>query len=603
MSARPLVENLVVIDDSARFALHVWRYLARSIGIGGSRQISLAEPTAHDMAPTKTFWEGDNPKPLTTGDGRIAVWWVPGDRWLKVHFNAVRKKIDKESRFFLVDMRGQPAGSLLDDRAEKLADGRKEHEVVQLGHDGQYLGREALNLIADWEPDLKERTLMVSSYETGTIAAPSGVSEGDPKEKLLLRIFPKSPETLARLERKISVPWAELRSVPENVLHVLVTGAGFEFRDNRTGTFGLPWTADLLKEMDGPFRGKDDGGRLPIDRSWKDPKILPPILETQDYFTDLDAWWNWLLESELSKLVKGQHDPQARERQKATASLQEREMREAFRQVILRYDRGQMNQSLQAAALGWQAWLTTNYTRFADRALDLLERRGARQDREIRQARAIARNAPDSWEIVSTSIEALSLEREIVHREGGSEESSRYLFKLHGDIAHLQTMATAGYDKELFSMLSVPVDSLHQVYSAAATYLGHVLEKSREDTHLVWHVVGQGLSDWLLLQLIGRVCRYAKRGGIDFVVVGPAPRDAIEKLGGFLRAHLRDRAWRITSHAATAEQYMAQITSSGGLRAPETPTPTWVSEWLSALDPGAGTHLVEWLAPTLSRTA
>lgn len=249
------------------------------------------------------------------------------------------------------------------------------------------------------------------------------------------------------------------------------------------------------------------------------------------------------------------------------ASIREREMREAFRRVILKYDWGYMNQALLAAQMPWHSWLTTNYTRFADRA--------------------IALSYPAPWQIISTSIEALSLSRQILH--GGNKANDRrkpprYLFKLHGDIAHLQTMATAGQDKEFFSSFSVPIDSLHQVYSAAETCLGRHIQGLRKH-RVVWHIVGHGLNDLLLRQLIAEVCIHAKPGSTDFIIVsGRTPQGTCLTLQGFFRQgdrHLRAFIPRVREHRATAEQYMARIEATGGL--PDKGDDNWVSNWLGSL--------------------
>ncbi|HEX3131602.1 MAG TPA: hypothetical protein VH394_29970 [Thermoanaerobaculia bacterium] len=426
-----------------------------------------------------------------------------------------------------------------------------------------------------------------------------------------LRIEPKSPETLARLKLKVKELLASSikkkgRSAPQNgetrgLVHILVTGAGFEVSHDEVGTFGLPPTPVLLENMETPFEHIDardydidgemgvpqrveaactklaPGGCGILKRTMKqnEDNELPRFVMRDEAgqiivgaaSKNLDLWWNSLIEMKL-QATAAFSEPRLRSREKMAASTREREMREAFRRVILKYDWGYMNQALLAAKMPWHSWLTTNYTRFADRA--------------------IALSYPEPWQIISTSIEALSLSRQILHEgneSNGSAKSPRYLFKLHGDIAHLQTMATAGQDKEFFSSLSVPVDSLHQVYSAAETCLGRYIQRLRK-YRVVWHIVGHGLNDRLLLQLIAEVCIHAKPRSTDFIIVSSRnSRDTRETLREFFREgdhrNLRAFTSRVREHRATAEQYMARIEATGGL--PEAGHDNWVSNWLESL--------------------
>lgn len=568
MNGRQPVQ-MVIIDDSVRFAFHVWRYLGRSIGVG-SGIWSAAQGEMQDQQLASHFFEEDGgSRPLPTTDGRFAVWWVPGTsgQLLEETFAAVRERIaGAERRFFLIDKRGQPAGF---DRGK----GRKGNH---LGTDGERLGLLALGLMnRDFPEDLKARKFMiVSSYETGTVPFSIGGSL-EP-----FRIWPKSPNTLARIERK-AYPrkGASPRRQQTSALHILVTGAGFEIRSDDTGSFGLPGTSDLLVEMAEPF-GNDGLEFAPWTEEERKKKLLPRLTHCSQGFEDLDAWWNWLLEEKTRTCVTELQGAEIRERQKLEASACEREMREAFRRVILKYDWGQMNQSLDAAGLDWHAWLTTNYTRFADRAIAL---RDAYRDRK----KGGKNGDPERrWQIVSTSIEARSLTREVLHRghqtAEAEERKARHLFKLHGDIAHLQTMAIAGYDKELFNSLSFPMDSLHEVYSAAEVFLTQSLRSRREAPPLVWHLVGHGMNDWLLVQLINKVCRQAESSSTWFVLVSRKPHETapkvIEKLAG-------GESDRVIPYSARAEEYLARIVSTGGL--PEIRSSRSLRRWLAGLRGGA----------------
>ncbi|HVR99243.1 MAG TPA: hypothetical protein VMW27_21665 [Thermoanaerobaculia bacterium] len=576
MSASPRTE-LVIVDDSMRFAFHVWRYLSRSIGIGGGGH-GPGGPPQHDRQLETLFWKDERttPVPLETADGRIAVWWVPGDLTVLDKLSALQSHLRSGPVWFLVDMRGQPTGAPAD---KKRGTGKTE-----LGSSGQGLGRVVVEWITYNAPLAEIR--VVSSYETGALFIPGR----DP-----LRIWPKSPDTLEHLGRSLRVMAPAPPVTPKRCVHVLVTGAGFEIRDDSKGGFGLPTTTDFLMEMGAPFREemlrlrKPEKG-LPYFEEGK--KKLTFFKEFQQVASEgnLDAWWDFLLEHELRDLVSDRLTAEDRIEQKMTASANERKMREAFRSVIRRYDWGHLNQCLEAARIRWEGWLTTNYTQFADRAIDLVQ---SDRDRNSQDA-----GPPEpTWRIVSTSIEALMLAREVLHlpsRLRPEEPEHRYLFKLHGDISHLYTMAAAGHDKELYSPLSMPVDSLHQVYTAAEGYLRHRLERCEPQTRLVWHIVGHGMQDWLLLRLIAEVCRNGHERPIDFLVVGPKLKveDAKKNLEDFLKNKgYESLSQRVTSCATTADVYLSRVGNSKPLPQPE--EDGWVPGWLQSLglcepEPGAG---------------
>ncbi len=552
--------HLVVIDDSDRFAFHVWRYLGQEIGIGprngsGARaqaraKVSTKDGHSDDLGCRKFFWNSGRPVGLPTADGLVTVWWVPGDQKIRETFPKVQDEIKSEEIFFLVDLRGEPGNVL--------------------GEDGELLGKTAVDLILDGrsgKPDI----MFVSSYETGN---PPYIGKDDDS----WRIFPKSPDTLERLASRLRPPIHQ--GTCASTLHVLVTGAGFEIRDD-FGGFGLPQTHDLLLEMGAPFQQADfrleeaAGYALPALATSRGPRENAAMRSDLNAIArdgNLDAWWNFLLEEELRRLVPSRPSSEAsieeRSSMKMEATLQEQNLREAFRRVVLKYDWGHLSQSLSAASLGWCSWLTTNYTRFADRAISLFELSQERGGQAPKKPRADGRDL-GSWRIVSTSIEAISLSREVLHAKEGTRSPKsrrsndfRYLFKLHGDIAHLRTMAIAGYDKEIYGPLSVPIDSLHQVYAVAEAYLQQELE-ARKGARLVWHVVGHGLRDWLLLNLIKQVCFYAKDRRIptDIIVVDHAPEGPVQRLLSCV-GNLEDRVWQLQKSAAA---YMACVQQNGGL--------------------------------------
>ncbi|MFY9826726.1 MAG: hypothetical protein WAM82_35555 [Thermoanaerobaculia bacterium] len=566
MSGRDRVQ-LVVIDDSVRFAFHVWRYLGRSIGIGGT-----------DQQLASNFSKLDKPHPMDTADGRATIWWVRGDSKLPANLDKVLAALEPGPRFFLIDMRGEPTGSTSPGTATK-------GEQVDPGGDDNWLGMTALQLLCDrcQKEPADSWVMMVSSYETGVLPDPWP-----------LRIWPKSPDTFAQLAKNEIFPKTDQYKGGQggkSLLHILVTGAGFEIQSEPTGGFGLPSTKKLLSDMGLPFgvgelafkpeRKLLEKGEPALGHKREPPLLLPCLrLKTKteikafqalcrDKDKGLDAWWDYLLDRELRNRVTSPSNPDDRGKMKMLASVGERNLREAFRRIILSYDWGHLNHTVGAAREPWHAWLTTNYTRFADRAIALVE---AREGKNV---------AAGDWQIISTSIEALSLSREILHGGGRSLDNGpiRYLFKLHGDVAHLQTMATAGQDKDFFSSLSLPVDSLHQVYSAAETRLEHTVGNAK-DSRLVWHIVGHDLQDSLLLDLIARVSTaHANPESTDFIVVKRKPPEACETL----RKFLKKKAYgdRITGYSATAEEYLARIARTGGL--PETFEDDLAKKWLEKL--------------------
>src|SRR5215813_301947 len=59
--------NVIVLDDRSRFALHVWRYLSRSIGLGAGNP-NRGEERFYESAP--------GPGRFETPNGEVVVWWV-----------------------------------------------------------------------------------------------------------------------------------------------------------------------------------------------------------------------------------------------------------------------------------------------------------------------------------------------------------------------------------------------------------------------------------------------------------------------------------------------------------------------------------------------
>lgn len=438
-----------MLDDMSRFAGHVWQYLSQGLGFGIGR---MSDDGKSDGEGFLTFQECV-PHPTLSGEAQIR-WINAGSAEWKERLEEAVRDIGQRPSCFLVDVRGPLQPSRYD-----------------------YDWREAVRRIREG-PQPEAEVLLVSSYETGTRL----FWRDRQREEFVIR--PKSWRTLGKITQPANARPGRLAG-----LHILVTGAGFEMAADLGGAqgLGMPRTKEILKKG---WRGcnygeegfEDNGFPIPrkLTHGWSRKELQALRAAAAEPNLNLDVYWNEALKLVLeranqasSKDVRGQ---------KIDASLQEYKVREALRQAFLNYDWGYLSQALDAATLGWTAWLSTNYTGFADRSLVLATRY----------------RASKPWSIVSTSNEAIQLIRNILH----GDEVERVLFKLHGHIEHLLTMAIAGQDKELYSTLSLPVDSLHEVYTAAELFLSRNLRGP-----VIWHIVGHGLKDALLVDVLNRVCR------------------------------------------------------------------------------------------------
>ena len=556
MSAKRTPYHVIVVDDVCRFALHLWCYFADVPGFG------IGDISTRD-SQAKFFWQKpltdkaenedlsqDRGKPhkLESPDGCWAVWWVEarGDSW-KDHLERVVEEIGDEPACALVDVRG-PA-----------RDVRKP----------TYQCLEVLAYLRAGKITCEDRILMISSYKR---ILPEGNSDGSPKE-----VFEKNASTFESIKSRFQD--AETNGDPagadtggenadgknaegskgdepdsdgnERALHVLVTGAGFDM-GGATPVLGLGTgsTAQILKDTlkPDPIHPADDKKkervlsfpvleRLFVDYGKPTPGGVDPeawrLFIDAAQTGDLDLYWEQFLRLELA--TSG-GDKTGKAFNKLKASARERELREAFRSAIAHHDWGLTRQTvdaLQTPAL--DAWLTTNYTRFPNRALDLLNSHGvftangaeAKEDEEPGakgETQETTRATARSWRVIATSNEATMHLRQLLHEETLSSENAdssrhRFLFKLHGDIPHVTTMALAESDKEIYSPLSMPIDSLHWIYTTAEKHLERILRSPQGG--VVWHLVGHGLKDRLLVELIVRVCAATRDRHHVFVVVGP----------------------------------------------------------------------------------
>ncbi|HEY0512289.1 MAG TPA: SIR2 family protein [Thermoanaerobaculia bacterium] len=550
MRASPL--NVIILDDRSRFALHAWRYLSRSVGFGIGDVPSDGEARSQpgetdDLSDMKRPWR------LSTPAGDAVIWWVrvrkagtpeePGP-WVD-ELDSALKATEKERRVFLVDVRGEPTGP-----------------------PGGFW-RLALPILADLgaPPDPKDVWLM-SSYEVGIRRFDS------PKGSLPFDIRPKSTETLQELAERIwptrsdqaVVKKAAVRS-RRTTVHFLVSGAGFELKSRSFPSInpvGIPPTEKLLEAA---YRAavweankKAGAGAKPRAGLARTPFPLPPFVEAIREYRELvsgaaldglDQLWDGLLEVVLDREKsknKGEFRPNVR---KADMLAAEESARESFRAAFLGDDWGQLTQVLDAAALPWSVWLTTNYTHFVDRAVAL-------QKGQTEGARPVP-----PWRILSIATEAEHLLRRMFFDERHSHKRSsveRFIFKLHGDLAHLSTMAIAGQDKELFSLITHTVDSLHWLYEAAQTWMETLLStkgKARVD-RVHWHIVGHGLKDQALLKTLERVISSTSQFKIhhDFLFIQPNAKSEIQNvdLNWAKRSRIR---WHLQPYGA--DEWMAMM--------------------------------------------
>jgi hypothetical protein len=487
---------VVIVDDVCRFALYAWRYLSRTVGFGVGAVSDDGKKEENDK--NVAYFQGQKGvSPLLSPGKDYEIWWVDARGNFLKDLGEVLSRTHQMDRHFLVDLRGPynlPEGS---DAASRM---RGVDRVLEM------LERRGVDIDRDSGPN---QVRLVSSYQ----AAPHYYSPSLRGGEKFLRVYPKSPETLELL-------WKRHSSVPPCVYkNVLVTGAGFEFCEDSVLHLGTRGTADVLRDMFGYPRAKDpsnrDGYVVPQEyregkSSWSDSDLAVRARDTARYGS-LDAYWDDLLLAELGRIMK----PGSGRRGKIKASDREYELRERFRKEFLNDDWGFLDQSLDALKMdGLVGWLTTNYTRFADRAL-ALEAAHQKDRNKEKNTR--------SWKVVASSNEAQHLLRKLLQApdESGGE-TDPYLFKLHGDISNLLTMALAGHDKEFFSPLSLPIDSLHAVYTAAEEFLAQRLRLSEEG--VIWHIVGHGLKDRLLVQLIDKVSRATKLDRHRFIVVDKKAR-------------------------------------------------------------------------------
>jgi hypothetical protein len=444
MSAKKL---LVVVDDNRRFAVHVWRQLtgAMEFGFAGSHNAPFRRTSADDALEVEWY----NPREGNPDDYAQLLRASQSDLWT------------------IIDVRGVPS------RSGQTGKGWLEYQKTFID-------------LHDAKEKAREKVWIMSAY---------GSQEWDEHT----HVRPKTIESLRALQQAMDL-CRELRTPSEppdarSHVNILVTGAGFELVEQTLAgvSIGCPDTSRLLWWMKSPVPPMEkepaaEEKRPPYPVHFDDDAIKEPARKRY-----LDDYWDAL----LGHL----HLPKVRSPE--GARREELSWREAFRRVFLAYDVGHQIQSLAAAQLPWDYWLTTNYTRFADRAIDM--------------AGDGVLSRP--WRAINTSIEA-----DAVAPFAGSDAdlalAERIIVKLHGDIGHVWTMAIAGQDKQVDSKLFVRPE-LHRMYAVAEVMLLGTLWR-RQAIDCTWHVVGHGLGDHALQRLIGTVIqRSPPRAQHHLILVGP----------------------------------------------------------------------------------
>lgn len=593
--------HILFFDDICRFPLHLSRYLGfeLSFGIG---KIPFSGPNPKDQNPI--FWKkaGSNftPQEFKSDNGCVYLWWIPAvDKgfnnidlidW-RQGFDLVMNKIIHLGNFepsrliFILDVRGK----------QSKKNPKKNPKRTNEPYSVKSVIREiiAKGILLESPMDKKPNTgrspvYVVSSYVV------------DKEEEY--PVHPKTPNTFRDIQRRV----LELekncvnhhrpkKSFNRKEINILVTGAGFEVSKNKPPEkikTGLDSTWELLTELPKPFQisnntfskcdpdGKLSAFKVPTvlhkcDKECKEvctklPNTFYFKLPKQDLkFTgNLDEVWSVLIWDIINPLLlptdtSGHSGCKIIEMSVKSAELEYR-LRDAFRKKILDYDWGFMRQSIIAAQLNWDTWLTTNYTQFADRAIQAVERLGEGLVNKKEMAyehiscfgqTQIKKAPPENaklWRIIGTTNAAERLQVGKLHLKDHDEEVGRkMLFKLHGDIGHLHTMAIAGHDKMPTSPLSMKMDSMHKIYAAAQQHLSQK-SSANKDTTINWHVVGHGLKDALLTNLM----LSHDNNRMNFILVSPNSSKELKVTLSELR---KGNESNIHTVKATAAEYMSKL--------------------------------------------
>lgn len=494
---------VVVVDDNARFVHHVFRHLTQAFEYGFESSESARVSFAPRASP----------------DGVITVEWH--DPSAKTADEATELLERFEARLGVLRADHAVVWALVDVYRVGLPDAQQWRQYARAFLRGEREHR---------------RLLVVSSYSRH-----EDPIETDDGAQVPVTVYAKSPETLWELRKKIRVqtqamPNQPAPAVETKAMHVLVTGAGFELaeRDAQGRAIGIPGTGALLVERGEPLAS---AGRYPVPRALKEDAGLSDVAGKRN----LDDYWEYRLLAVRRRITGDPNPPpELRARQKAA----EIEERDAFRAALAEHDDGHLAQALWAAQLDWTAWLSTNYTRFTDRAIAFV----------TRSAPSALRN----WRLITSKLECEALPSRLAE---ASPEAARWAIKLHGDIGQAQSMALAASDKEGSSNFAVQ-PNLAVMYALAEKLLIERLEAVGPESTCYWHVVGHGLYDRWLSELIRKTQGRTSRNRHVVTVVAPDAQSVVDLAieDGRLA---RDGRCLVEPFAMTASSYLARLRRYG----------------------------------------
>lgn len=507
--------EILVVDDNPVFPIRLWRILssAYEFGIEDSDVARLREPL---VSPDNSF---------------ALTWFNPSeDGTLRRFEEQVRRLGTRPNVWAIIDVH------YVSDARSTYTDYRDTYLRLRPSR---------ISVLPEVpekrSPEERDSSLwIVSSYRI----AESYSGEIKPKSLEQLELLRDAITGDARA-RRASVT----ESTPE-VCHILVTGAGFELQPHPSA-LGLPPTSTLLCEVEvrrDPALTRSDPVAEEIEKiTWEKQAKGYPLprgrlmardgakLKYAASECDLDAYFLQMLE-EARRLYTETFEEDSLARKIGPDSFEFR-LRDAFRRSIAKYDFGHMMQHELAVGLNWDLWLTTNYTRFIDRAVDAF--------------------APERWNVVQTVIEARVLSQQL----GAGYRRSRgakCAIKLHGDIGQVLTMAIAANDKRGPSTtLSVRPD-LEAIYTAADGETYECLRDSRKECF--WHVVGHGMRDERLVRSIDMAIEKTPNVAHRLLFVAPDAASIREHMAAKFARH---------GHAVlipvpeTAQSYMARLRRDG----------------------------------------
>lgn len=554
------MKHVFVVDDSFHFALRVYRVVSEAFEFG----VENDEPRLEGF--------------LDSPDGEFCLWWHNpcgvADPWQK-HAErlcqnapvsdvdpllgeacAVHANLGRLLSAVRAACTNQP-----DNEAWVILDMRFAFPSER----GNGFKRDCCNEIADREPHHAYFTMLerLRDQLDSIEQAPHVRRSGTPS-RLKVRVMSSYrhharahanatilPKSLKELRALRSALYGDREATERKILErrerdapldVLVTGAGFELRGSESA-IGLPATWQVLRETTLPGLNWDEATKwgFPVPKTLSEADLTAVLAKSAEE-NDLDFYWTILLTIAHKRNVPNLDRGLKRAPDFArNAGRLELSFRNAFRDSLIKYDFGHMRQHLLAARMPWAFWLTTNYTWFIDRAIS---------------------EAGAGWQLLRNPVEADAFQsRELM---GKAEELDRVAIKLHGDIGQVHTMAIAGYDKDSFSPFAVSPE-LHTMYLTAVEGLTARISASKTK-RCRWHIVGHGLRDKALLELLEKV---ARRSALEHEVRWVAPQPGASELLR-VEAELRGRLGQrmeFEHKDQPAQSYMWDLASNGNIGA------------------------------------